>query len=264
MAAPTSKGHLNPGASGVHFDRFALGPAVAELVRHVWVVRWSVPPGEVRPQRVLSYPAFNAVLQPRGAVLAGPDSRVSVQELRGSSWAVGVLFRPAAATLLTATPASALVGAMEPLPSAPLAAVASAMALPDADAARVRLVGVLHAWLQPFAARVDDRGRLVNTVARLAETDAGILRAAELAERSGLGLRRLERLVREQIGVGPKWLIECRRLQEAAARLRAHPETSLSDLAAELGYADYPHFSRRYARTLGETPETTRASQLSL
>lgn len=119
-------------------------------------------------------------------------------------------------------------------------------------------MAALRNWLLPLAARVDDRGRLVNEVCRLAEEDDGILRAAQLAERAGLSPRTLERLLRERVGVAPKWLIECRRLQEAATRLNGHPSTPLSDLAAELGYADYPHFSRRYAAVLGETPEQTR------
>ena len=78
------------------FDRFELGSGTAELVRHVWVVRWNIAPGEVRPQRVLSYPAFNAVIEPGHARLFGPDPRLDVQELRGQAWAVGVLFRPCA------------------------------------------------------------------------------------------------------------------------------------------------------------------------
>lgn len=96
---PESKGHLNPGSSGVGLDRFELGADLSDLVRHVWVARWAVPDGEVRPQRVLTYPALNAVIEPELAALYGPDSRVRIQELRGTSWAVGILFRPAACRL---------------------------------------------------------------------------------------------------------------------------------------------------------------------
>jgi hypothetical protein len=60
---PGSQGHLNPGDPRVSFERFALGPELDALVRHVWIVRWSVPEGEEATQRVLSYPAFNAVLE---------------------------------------------------------------------------------------------------------------------------------------------------------------------------------------------------------
>lgn len=253
---PESKGHLNPGSGGVTFDRFELGPDLADLVRHVWVPQWAVPDGEVRPQRVLSYPAINAVIEPHVTALYGPDSRVQVRELRGTSWAVGILFRPAAGPLLTATDPVALVGSSEPLPAAPAGPVGRIMA--EHTYVRDEIKGILRDWLLPLAADVDERGRLVNEACRLAEEDPGLTRAADLAARVGLSPRSLERLVRSHIGMTPKWLIECRRLQHAATTLFTSPGTDLSVLAAELEYTDYSHFSRRYQRVIGESPRATR------
>ncbi|HEX6452878.1 MAG TPA: helix-turn-helix domain-containing protein [Trebonia sp.] len=252
---PESKGHLNPGSAGVEFDRFELGAGLSDLVRHVWVVRWAVPDGEVRPQRVLTYPALNVVIQPDLVALYGPDSRLQVQELRGSSWGVGILFRPAAGPLLTTTDPVVLIGSSEPIPTVPTEAVRRIMA---GAYDRGELVRVLRAWLLPVAAGVDDRGRLVNEACHLAEDDPGLTRASDLAVRVGVSPRSLERLVRSHIGMTPKWLIECRRLQHAATTLFAAPGTDLSALAAELEYTDYPHFSRQYNRVLGESPRATR------
>jgi transcriptional regulator GlxA family with amidase domain len=215
-----------------------------------------VPDGEVRPQRVLTYPALNAVIEPGQAGLHGPDSRVQVQELRGTSWAVGILFRLAAGPLLTHTDPVALVGSSEPLPAAPTEAVRRIMT--DAAYDRTQLARVLRAWLLPVAAGIDDRAQLVNEACRLAEEDPGLTRAADLAARLGVSPRSLERLVRSYIGMTPKWLIECRRLQYAATTLFAAPDTDLSELAAELGYIDYSHFFRQYHRVLGESPRATR------
>jgi AraC-like DNA-binding protein len=64
--------------------------------------------------------------------------------------------------------------------------------------------------------------------------------------------------VRSHIGMTPKWLTECRRLQHAATTLFASPDTDLSTLAAVLEYTDYPHFFRQYQRVLGESPKATR------
>lgn len=253
-----SRGHLNPGDRAVVFDRFELGDDLAELVRHVWVVRWTVPAGETRAQRMLTYPAFNAIVQPEGTTLAGPDPHVSVVELAGESWAVGVLFRPAAAPLLTEQPVHELVAREVALVGAPEGQIAAAMQAPDDPDSRPDLVQILREWLLPIASRVGEPGRLMNAVGRLAEEDTEMVRSTELAARAGIGVRTLERLVREHVGVSPKWLIECRRLQDAATTLYAQPDTDLSALGASLGFADYPHFSRRYAAILGETPEQTR------
>jgi methylphosphotriester-DNA--protein-cysteine methyltransferase len=123
---------------------------------------------------------------------------------------------------------------------------------------RDALMRALRAWLLPVAARLDDRGRLANEACRLAEEDPALTRAADLAARLGVSPRSLERLVRSHVGMTPKWLIECRRLQQGATTLFGAPDTDLSALAADLGYTDYPHFFRQYQRVLGESPRTTR------
>ncbi|WP_454049631.1 helix-turn-helix domain-containing protein [Cellulomonas sp. Marseille-Q8402] len=250
-----SRGHLNPGDPGVRFDRFTLGDELDALVRHVWVARWDVPPGQTRPQRVLTYPAANAVLGPTGATLHGPERVLSVRELSGRSWVVGVLLRPAATPLLTTTDPVRLAGREEPLPGAPVREVAAVMAH-GRDPAGLR--PLLSAWLRPSAARVDDAGRLANDACRVAEEHADVLRVADLARRLGTTTRTLSRVVRQHTGLTPKWLLECRRLQVAATTLHAQPRTDLALLAADLGYTDQAHFTRRYRQVVGETPDRTR------
>lgn len=253
---PRSRGHLSPGAPGVELLRFELREELSELVRHVWIVRWALPPGEVSQQRVLTYPTFNLVIMSGAAALYGPDPRLYVRELTGNGWAVGLLLRPAAGVLLSAVSPGELVAKSTPVTDAPIAAVESAM---QAPAPQQPLQALLEGWLLPIAARVDARGRLVNRVAQLAEDDVNILRVSQLAEQSGISRRSLERLVEAHIGVSPKWLIECRRLQEAATTLHTKPDVDLSALALSLDYVDYAHFSRRYKEVLGETPDQSRA-----
>lgn len=254
-ATPTSRGHLNPGAPGVTLERFAVAPELAELVRHVWVARWDLPPGEISRQRVLTYPAFNVALAPFGASIHGPDPKLHVRELSGRSWTVGLLLRPAAGPLLSPVTPALLLGDWKPLTHAPLEEASAAMASEDPSAS---LGTIVLDWLGQVATRVDERGRLVNTVCRLAEEDGAILRVEELADRANVSRRSLERLTMEYIGVTPKWLIECRRLQAAATTLHAQPSTDLTELALSLHYVDYAHFSRRYKEVLGETPDQTR------
>lgn len=252
MAVVESRGHLNPGDPEVRFDRFTLGADLDEVARHVWVARWDVPPGRVRPQRVLTYPAANVVLGPAGATLHGPERVLSVRELSGRSWVVGVLLRPAATRLLTTTDPVRLAGRRERLTGSPDREVAAAVHS-GAD-----LAGPLRAWLLPLAAQVDDAGRLANAACRVAEEDADVQRVADLARALGTTTRTLSRVVRQQTGLTPKWLIECRRLQVAATTLHAEPATDLATLAADLGYADQAHFTRRYRQVVGETPDRTR------
>lgn len=250
-----SMGHLNPGERDVHFERFSIG--LDELVRHVWIVRWSIPAGEVRRQRVLTYPSCNAVFTPGAAMLTGPDPKLFVQELAGAGWVVGVLFRPAAGPLLTNTAMERLVESQEPLPDSPHDRLADAMAAGPSS----RVATVLRDWLAPTARRVDAVGRFVNDACRLVEEDETILRVSEAARRLHTTTRTLGRHVKHHTGVSPKWLIECRRLQSAAVTLHRAPDTGIAQLAARLGFADQAHFSRRYHDVLGESPDQTRRAR---
>ena len=85
------------------------------------------------------------------------------------------------------------------------------------------------------------------------EGDSEVTRVAQVCERFGLSERALQRLVHRRLGLTPKWLIQRRRLQEAAERLRAGPQ-SLGEVAAILGYADQAHFTRDFARVTALTP----------
>ncbi len=68
----------------------------------------------------------------------------------------------------------------------------------------------------------------------------------------------LQRLAQRYVGLPPAAMIRRRRLQEAAQRLRAEPETSLAALAAELGYTDHAHLANEFRAVLGFTPSAYR------
>jgi len=241
----------------VRLARHAVGDAVADLVRHVWVPRWQLPPGVVVEQGVLEYPSANLVIEADTAALYGPELGRGHQRLEGEGWAFGALLQPGVARLLVDGPMRALIGGSVPLgrlrvtDAASLARdVRTAVAAGD-DAAGL---DAFESWLLAQRLMVDDEARLVRHVVELAEEDRSILRAEDLARASGLGLRTLQRLVREQLGLTPKWLIRRYRMQEAAAALASPTPPSLADLAAELGFADQAHLTREFRAVIGETP----------
>ncbi len=268
-AEPQSKGAVLPDQR-VTFHRLPVPGDVAALARHVWIPRWDLPAGETVRQPVLEYPGTNVVIEPGAAALYGPQRGLSSRELRGCSWAVGVLLRPAAGTVLTGRPMSGIAGASVPVPGGArvVPAVREAMAgagghaadggagdrahVAD-DAALQALVG----WLRGF--EVDEEGLLVNAVVDEIEGDPKLTRVADVAARFDLDERRLQRLCHRRIGYPPKWLIARRRLQEAAYALRNDPEVRLADLAFELGYSDQAHFARDFAAVIGMPPGAFRA-----
>lgn len=251
---PLSKGLLTPGAP-VRIARLFPGDRAALFVRHYWLPRWELPAGTSIRQDVLEYPTANLVVEPDGAALFRAHRGLSTRILEGSGWAFGVLLHPGVARGWVGT---TLRGQASVIPLSRLGvdstdvmadAVRTGMAGGDDDAA----VTAFESWLDTLP-EPDDDARLVDRIVATVEDDRDLLRVEQLAERFGLGVRHLQRLVAGHIGFGPKWLIQRYRLQEAAAALRSADPPQLAVLAAELGYADQAHFGREFKAVVGATP----------
>ena len=245
------------GDAPVRLTRLAAGPAIVDLVRHVWVPRWRLPHGVVVDQGVLEYPSANLVIEADAAGLHGPSLGRGSQRLEGTGWAFGALLQPGIARLLVAGPMRRLSGGSVPIEelrvtdaATLVASVRASVAIGDDTVA----LASFEAWISAQGLVVDRDARLVRRVVELAERDRTILRAKDLAAASDLGLRSLQRLVREQLGLTPKWLIRRYRMQEAAALLAGPTPPPLAELAASLGFSDQAHLSREFRTVIGEAP----------
>ncbi|MCC2335447.1 helix-turn-helix domain-containing protein [Cellulomonas wangsupingiae] len=243
------------------------GPAadLAPLVRRYWVPTWSVPAGQAAEQQVLQYPVCLVVVADSYARFYGVQPGLSRTTLRGDGWAVGVMLQPAAGALLTGGSVAPWTGRHAPLadalsataPSHDVDALVSGvredMAPAPTDPGRQRAAtDRVGAFLRRYLP-VDEEGLLVNAVVAAVEEDPDVRRVSQLCERFATTERTLQRLTRRRLGLSPKWLVQRRRLHEAAERLREH-RTPLADLAADLGYADESHLSRDFRRVTGMTP----------
>jgi AraC-like DNA-binding protein len=77
---------------------------------------------------------------------------------------------------------------------------------------------------------------------------------SQLAEAFSLSTRSIQDICRRALGVSPKWLIRCFRLQDALARLGTGAGMSLSALAQDLGCFDQVHFTRDFKTITGVSP----------
>ncbi|TDE92697.1 AraC family transcriptional regulator [Occultella glacieicola] len=255
------RAHLKePGDASHTMFRYEPDPALHGLVERFWIPVWSVPPGQEAPQRVLQYPHCLFVITNTYARFYGVVSGLSTTTLTGDGWAVGVMCAPSAGYLITGrsvseytdthVPVADVLGAAGEqltervrtvMRSDPTAATAHGEAM-------AAYTDVLRGSLP-----VDEEGQLINAVVAFVEQNPDVLRVAQVCAEFDLTERSLQRLVRRRVGLSPKWLIQRRRLQEAAQRLREQPR-SLADVAAVLGYADQAHFSRDFTRVTALTP----------
>ena len=240
--------------------RYAPDPEFAGLVQRFWIPVWSVPPGADAPQRVLQYPVSLLVVAPTYARFYGVVSGLSTTTLSGRGWAVGVMGTPAAGYLIARASmagytdrfvdvAEVLGRDGERLAERVRTAMTDDPHAEDAHAAAMAAFGDVLRPLLP----VDDEGTLVNRVVAFVEDRPDVLRVGQVCREFDLSERALQRLVQRRLGLTPKWLIQRRRLQEAAERLRGR-SSGLAEVAADLGYADQAHFTRDFAAVTGTTP----------
>ena len=259
---PVERAHLRDAAGfspPVH--RFAPSPALTDLVRRYWMPVWSMPPGKSTTQRVLQYPVCLIVLANSYAWFIGPTTGLSTRTLSGQGWAFGIMLQPAAGALLLGASVSEVTdvaidldqltgldggiltervrSAVGDAPSEPARQAAAAAAVEDALAA---------------APPVDEEGLLVNAVVDYVEDNSHVQRVGQMCEKFAVSERRLQRLTARRVGLSPKWLIQRRRLHEAAAVLKTGKRPDLARVAAELGYCDQAHFGRDFRAVTGLTP----------
>ncbi|WP_448623806.1 helix-turn-helix domain-containing protein [Geodermatophilus sp. URMC 64] len=255
------RAHLkDPGDSSHVMFRYEAAPGFEGLVERFWIPVWSVPPGSAAPQKVLQYPVCLLVVSAEYARFYGVVSGLSTTTLTGDGWAVGVMCAPAAGFLLAGAAVAAYTDRFVDITDVLghrgrrlVDRVRTAMAAdprsPDAHRAAMAAYGDT---LRPFLP-VDPEGELVNRVVAFVESNRDVVRVAQVCAEFDLSERALQRLAYRRLGLTPKWLIQRRRLQEAAERLRDR-STSLGEVAALLGYADQPHFTRDFARVTSMTP----------
>ncbi|GIF15135.1 helix-turn-helix domain-containing protein [Actinoplanes teichomyceticus] len=266
---PAELAHLTGPPDACHRTyRHAASADLAGLLRRFWIPVWSVPPGEEAPQRILQDPACLVVIGGDYARFYGVAPELSTTTLSGDGWAVGLVLAPAAGHRI-AGPVGDLndryVDLEEVLGDDGRAVadrVRSLMAPnPHDPAAHRAVMGACEDTLRRFLP-LDADGELVNALVAAVENDRELLQVAQICERFDIGERALQRLLRRRLGLTPKCLIQRRRLQAAAERLRRE-STTQADLAAAVGYADQAHMIRDFVHVTGTTPGQFPAAQRS-
>jgi len=81
---------------------------------------------------------------------------------------------------------------------------------------------------------------------------------ASSAEAAGLSVDHFSTLFRSSTGFGPMDYFQRRRIHRSCTLL-LNPRPSITEIAADLGYSDAPHFCRLFKRYKGMTPSAYRA-----
>jgi AraC-like DNA-binding protein len=226
------------------FQQHEFAPPSADLARSVeryWIVSWAY--DEPYRQLIVPYPNVHLTFQDGGATVHGVSTRHQVKVLSGSGGVFGVAFRPgtfrpflrASVSTIRNRSVDARTVFRSPLPD-PL----------DVPAVE----GYLRAQLPDRDAEAEEAAAMVEKILATPEVTTVESLAADLR----LSVRRLQRLFAQHVGVPPKWVIRRYRLHEVTQRLAAGAQIDWAALAADLGYADQPHFVRDFTKMFGESP----------
>ncbi|MGN9840416.1 AraC family transcriptional regulator [Nonomuraea sp. H19] len=247
------RGWVNPyeGLNAFDFARQAPSPEISAYVEHFWVVTWT-DLAEPYEQRIVSHPTVNMTITHDFHQIAGVIKGGFSYTMRGSGRVLGTRFRPGGFRPFLGGPVSQLTGRFveigEMYGAAGATLVEQALAEPDAQAA----FALIERFLLSLGPDRDPLAEEVAALVEMAESDVSVTRVDELAARSGRSVRSLQRVFRDYVGIGPKWVIRRFRLHEAAERV--YQGLALATLAAELGYTDQAHLTRDFTAAVGMPP----------
>ena len=243
----------------VGLERFEPTESLRPFVEHYWSVTWERQPRVLR--ETVPHPSVHFVLEPNASQLHGVHRRRFSRWIEGTGRVLGTKFRPGGFRAFLQTGVDSLTNQIvHPQcvfgPSV-LELETQAVAMESAKSA-FELVDSYLVGRNPVATK---ELQTVNQIVQSIADDRSIVRAEAIVERTGLGLRKLQRLFLEYVGVSPKWVIQRFRLIEAAERIRTASEPiDYATIALELGYADQPHFIRDFKAMIGMTPAKYRDS----
>lgn len=247
--------HPQLGADVFSLTRHEPGALLASFVDYYWVIEWDLRGRPDHVQRVLASPTVHLSIEPTKARITGISTKSDFAEaLTGKGRVLGVRFRPGGLRPFVSVPVSTFtdreIRIEEHFDVDVTAWHDAVMAAPSPAAAAASADDVLA----PLAPSLDPLVEQVATITDGIRDDPELTRVDLVAERFGVGVRRLQRLFTEYVGIGPKWVIRCYRLHEVAARAAADPDVDWAALAVELGYSDQAHLVREFTAVVGEPP----------
>ncbi|HEY6942633.1 AraC family transcriptional regulator [Dokdonella sp.] len=241
-------------AERFHHARHPAAGALAAFVQHYWIVRWHLAGHPPQLQETLPHPNVYLVFEPGLTGVHGVAKGRYTRVLDGDSFAFGVKFRPGGFRPFLGRAVSTLTGRSLPLETV-FGARAAGLERAVLDAADEHaMIALVRAFLLERLPPPDPEVARVAGIVDGIAADRGLTRVDALAERHGLGLRALQRLFGDYVGVGPKWVINRYRLHEAVDQLAEGRAVDWTALALDLGYFDQAHFIRDFRALVGRTP----------
>jgi AraC-like DNA-binding protein len=133
--------------------------------------------------------------------------------------------------------------------------------LGEARNVRERIAAADRFLAARLRARID-AGALARRCAETMQRSEAMM-IGDIAERHGVGYKRLERAFLRDVGLTPKHFAKVARLQRAL-KFAIAPSVNLATAALESGYADQAHMTRDFKQLVGRAPRAFLAEQFAV
>lgn len=258
--------HARRGHDSFVHSRLLPAPALRELVEHYWLVRWDLRGQEPHLAETLPHPSVHWVTERGRSDIRGVSTGRFSRRLEGKGRALGVKFLPGGFQPFLRAPVSTvtddtmtltrLFGGRDSRPlRAELRAFEDRLRRDEDDASDgARMTDLLERFLLARLPPPDPQVPKVTAIVLDIMADRDITKVEDVARKTGLHPRGLQRLFSHYVGVSPKWVIKRYRLHEALERMAADQRVDLARMAADLGYFDQTHFIKDFKALVGKTP----------
>ncbi len=251
------RGILNPPPLTAEEFRLARRRPAAELtqfIEHYWIVAWDLRHRAPHTQETLPQPNVHVVFEKNNSHAFGVVTGKFSRYLEGKSHVFGIKFAPGMFRAFLGYAVSRITNRTRPVLEIFGDEVTAVEEILTSEASDDQLVAATDSFFQARIPAPDDKANLAKELVRQTLEQRDLLTVDDLARKSAMGTRTLQRLFSEYVGVSPKWVIRRYRLHEAVERLRDGERLDCAQLALELGYFDQAHLINDFKSILGYTP----------
>jgi AraC-like DNA-binding protein len=244
---------LMANAESLRISRFAPAPDLASFVDRYWIAGWSLLGRASFRSEMIPDPCVNLVISRGESRVFGVVNGKFSRTFRRSGLAVGIKFNPGGFYPFVESPVSALTNSA--IRGRDVFGTSAATLEVSIDAAQdmESMINVVEQFLRERLPKRDEHIRVCAQIVDRINADRAITRVDDVVADSGLSKRSLYRLFNQYVGVGPKQVVKCFRLQEAVHRLASGP-VDWAQLAIDVGYFDQSHFINDFKAIIGRTP----------
>jgi AraC-like DNA-binding protein len=226
---------------------------LAAWIDSYWMVTWDLP--EHYLQETLPHPNIHFVFEKGKCVIFGTSTRKFSRMLEGKDGVFGVKFRPGGFRPFIKGPVADLLNCVVPATrffGQETAALQNTLA--SLSWKTDKMIEASNAFFRARLPAPDPKIDLAAEIVRLIVERREIKTVADLKANTGIGIRKLQRLFSEYVGVSPKWVIRRNRLHELVGILNSGVQPNWPQVALELGYFDQAHLINEFKSIVGSPP----------